>query len=454
MVSKVVLKKYFGTDGIRGKVGSSVITPDFVLKLGNAAGRVLTKHSEFRTPITIILGKDTRISGYMLEAALQAGLTSAGVHVLLTGPLPTPGIAYLTKALRLNGGVMLSASHNPYFDNGIKFFTQEGLKLSDEMELEIEEALQKPLSFVSSAQFGRAKRIEGSAERYIEFCKSTFPSHLDLYGLKIVVDTAHGAGYHVAPSVFHELGAHVISIGNAPTGFNINDKVGATDIRTLQLSVLQNKADYGVAIDGDGDRVVLVDRQGTIYNGDALIYIIAKARYLKGNLKNNGVVGTLMTNMGMVQGLSELGISFERAQVGDRYVLEKLLEKNWQVGGEASGHILCLDKHNTGDGIISALQVFASLSFLRQDIASVQKDWRPYPQVIKNVCLSAKSKNKDQWKELSKKAVAIVEKELSGGNGRLVIRASGTEPVVRIMVEAKRMEQAESLATIIADAMT
>ncbi|MCV2503952.1 MAG: phosphoglucosamine mutase, partial [Neisseriaceae bacterium] len=306
-------KKYFGTDGIRGEVGHSIITPDFILKLGNAAGRVLVNHNQRQEP-TIIIGKDTRISGYMLEAALQAGLTSAGVRVLLTGPLPTPGISYLTKALRLNAGVMLSASHNVYSDNGIKFFTEDGLKLSDELELEIEKALDEPMSYVSPDKFGRAKRIDGAVDRYIEFCKSTFPSNFDLYNLKIVVDTANGAGYHVAPKVFHELGAQVVSIGDSPNGFNINDKVGATHVKTLQVAVLENKADYGVAIDGDGDRLIMVDKYGSIYDGDSLIYIIAKARKCANTLQG-GVVGTVMTNMAMEQALNEMSIEFERSQV-------------------------------------------------------------------------------------------------------------------------------------------
>ncbi|QRN40795.1 MAG: phosphoglucosamine mutase [Neisseriaceae bacterium] len=441
-------KKYFGTDGIRGKVGSSIITPEFILKLGNAAGRVLVNHNQRQEP-TIIIGKDTRISGYMLEAALQAGLTSAGIRVLLTGPLPTPGISYLTKALRLNAGVMLSASHNVYSDNGIKFFTEDGLKLSDEIELEIEKALGEPMSYVSPNQFGRAKRIDGAAERYIEFCKSTFPSNFDLYTLKIVVDTANGAGYHVAPKVFHELGAQVISIGASPNGFNINDKVGATHIQTLQAAVLENKADYGIAIDGDGDRLIMVDKDGFIYDGDSLVYIIAKSRQYTNTLKG-GVVGTVMTNMAMEQALNNMSIEFERSQVGDRYVLEKLLERQWEVGGEASGHILCLDKHITGDGIISALQVFSSLKILNQNLNSIRDDWIPYPQIMQNIRVDPSS----NWQEKSKKAIEQVEKQLEGGMGRVVVRASGTEPVVRVMVEAKKFDQAKKLVQSIAHAMT
>ncbi|MFH4354692.1 MAG: phosphoglucosamine mutase [Neisseriaceae bacterium] len=443
-------KKYFGTDGIRGAVGSSYINPEFILRLGNAVGQVFIAHNPHRgqNP-TVILGKDTRISGYMLEAALQAGLTSAGVDVLLSGPLPTPGISYLTRALRLNGGVVLSASHNAYSDNGIKFFTEDGLKLSDAMELEIERTLQDPISYVAPDHFGRAKRIDGAAERYIEFCKSTFPSDLNLYNLKLVVDTANGAAYSVAPKVFHELGAQVISIGAEPDGFNINRKVGATFINTLQVAVLENKADYGIALDGDGDRLIMVDRYGSIHDGDSLLYVIAKARHQAKCLKGNGVVGTVMTNIGMENALREISVDFVRSNVGDRYVLGKLLEKKWQVGGEASGHILCLDKHITGDGIISALQTFASLNILDQDLATVRKDWVAYPQVIRNV----RVRPFETWREKSQVSIERAEKELSGGLGRVVVRASGTEPLVRVMVEAKRFEQAERLAQMISEAM-
>ncbi len=439
-------RKYFGTDGVRGEVGQFPITPEFVLKLGYAAGQVLVKADEAHTP-TVLIGKDTRISGYMLEAALVAGFTAAGVHVRLTGPLPTPGVAYLTRALRLQAGVMISASHNEYSDNGIKFFAQGGVKLSDEIELAIEAMLEQPMQTMPSLHLGRARRISGADDRYIEFCKSTFPSDLDLRDLTIVVDTAHGAAYHVAPKVFHELGAEVIAIGHEPNGLNINDKVGATYPKTLQAAVLQNEADYGIALDGDGDRLVMVDRHGNVYDGDALIYIIAKARAQKGCLKG-GVVGTVMTNMAMELALQQQGIEFARAAVGDRYVLAQLHERGWQVGGEASGHVLCMDKHNTGDGIISALQVLASLQQLRQDLADVLRDWHPFPQTMINVRIS---KGQD-WRSAAQDALQAAETALEG-KGRVVLRPSGTEPVVRVMVEAQQKDWADQYARSIAAAI-
>ena len=338
-------RKYFGTDGIRGEVGQFPITPDFVMKLGCAFGRALVKADAGHTP-TVIIGKDTRISGYMLETALVAGFTAAGVSVVQTGPLPTPGIAYLTRALRLDGGVMISASHNAFSDNGIKFFAEGGVKLSDEMELAIEAELDKEMQTLPSRQLGRAKRISGADDRYIEFCKSTFPANMNLRGLKLVVDTANGAGYHTAPKVFHELGAEVISIGSEPNGYNINDKIGATYPKTLQAAVLQHDADYGIALDGDGDRLMMVDKNGVVYDGDKLIYVIAKAHAAQG-LAFGGVVGTVMSNLAMEKALRARGIEFARAKVGDRYVLEQLFQRQWLIGGEASGHILCLDKHNT-----------------------------------------------------------------------------------------------------------
>ncbi len=382
-------KKYFGTDGVRGEVGQFPITPDFVLKLGYAAGQVLVQHDGGQKP-TVLIGKDTRISGYMLEAALVAGFTAAGVNVIQTGPLPTPGVAYLTRALRLSAGVMISASHNVYSDNGIKFFAEGGVKLSDEIELEIEAKIDEEMKTQPSARLGRARRINGADDRYIEFCKSTFPSHLDLRGLKLVVDTAHGAGYDVAPKVFHELGAQVVSIGDEPNGYNINEKCGATHPKALQAAVLQNEADYGIALDGDGDRLMMVDRNGKVYDGDSLIYVIAKARAREG-INIGGVVGTVMTNMAMEIALKEQGVDFCRAKVGDRYVLEQLNQRGWLIGGEASGHILCMDKHNTGDGIISALQVLAALQILNQDLATVCADWQPYPQTMINVRMAASS---------------------------------------------------------------
>lgn len=437
-------RKYFGTDGIRGEVGQFPITPDFVLKLGCAFGRALKKQKNHQP--TVIIGKDTRISGYMLETALISGFTAAGVHVLQTGPLPTPGIAYLTRTLRLDAGVMISASHNAYSDNGIKFFAEGGIKLSDEMELAIEAELEKEMQTLPSAELGRNRRISGADDRYIEFCKSTFPSRFNLRNLKLVVDTANGAGYHTAPKVFHELGAEVVEIGNAPDGFNINDKVGATYTKTLQAAVLQNEADYGIALDGDGDRLMMVDKRGVVYDGDKLIYVIAKARAQQGeNL--GGVVGTVMSNLAMEKALNERGIAFARAKVGDRYVLEQLKERGWLVGGEASGHILCMDKHNTGDGTISALQVLAALQVLGQDLESAV-DWQPYPQTMINVRIQ---KGQD-WQSASKQALADAERELAD-SGRVVLRASGTEPVVRVMVEADRAVLAEKCARLIADAI-
>ena len=438
-------KKYFGTDGVRGEVGQFPITPEFVLKLGYAAGRVLVHHDGKGRP-TVLIGKDTRISGYMLEAALVAGFTAAGVNVIQTGPLPTPGVAYLTRALRLAAGVMISASHNAYADNGIKFFAAGGVKLSDKIELEIEAELEKEMRTKPSSELGRARRISGADDRYIEFCKSTFPGQFDLRGLKLVVDTANGAGYGVAPKVFHELGAEVVSIGDEPNGYNINDKCGATHPKTLQAAVLQNEADYGVALDGDGDRLMMVDKNGKVYDGDKLIYVIAKARAKEGQTFG-GVVGTVMTNMAMELALAEKNIPFARAKVGDRYVLEQLNERGWQIGGEASGHILCMDKHNTGDGIISALQVFAALQVLGQDLETAV-DWKAFPQTMINVGIQ---KGQD-WRAASAAVLAEVEKELEG-KGRVVLRASGTEPVVRVMVEARQLDWARQGAERIAAAI-
>lgn len=439
-------KKYFGTDGVRGEVGQFPITPEFVLKLGYAAGQVLVQHDAEQKP-TVLIGKDTRISGYMLEAALIAGFTAAGVNVIQTGPLPTPGVAYLTRALRLSAGVMISASHNVYSDNGIKFFAEGGVKLSDEIELEIEAKIDQEMKTLPSDKLGRARRINGADDRYIEFCKSTFPANLDLRGLKLVVDTANGAGYDVANKVFHELGAKVVTIGDEPDGYNINEKCGATHPKALQAAVLQNEADYGIALDGDGDRLIMVDRNGKVYDGDSLIYVIAKARAREG-IDIGGVVGTVMTNMAMEIALKEQGVNFCRAKVGDRYVLEQLQQRGWLIGGEASGHILCMDKHNTGDGLISALQVLAALRILGQDLATVCADWQPFPQTMINVRIQ-KGQN---WQEASKDVLAEVEKELEG-KGRVVLRASGTEPVVRVMVEARQADWAKKGAERIADAI-
>jgi phosphoglucosamine mutase len=443
-------RQYFGTDGVRGEVGQLPITPDFVMRLAYAAGRVLIKQDGVDTAHrpTVLIGKDTRISGYLLEAALQAGFTAAGVNVLLTGPLPTPAIAYLTRALRLEAGVMISASHNPYQDNGIKFFAQGGKKLDDDVELAIESQLELPMQTNHSQTLGRAKRMDGARERYIEFCKSTFDNDLNLRGLKLVVDCAHGATYHVAPDVFHELGAEVIAIGHEPSGYNINEKVGATYPKTLQSAVLQHEADYGIALDGDGDRLIMVDSSGQVYDGDQLIYVIAKARLAQGLLgeQKGGVVGTLMTNLGMELALKQRHIPFLRAKVGDRYVLEKLYQEGWVLGGEASGHVLCLDKHNTGDGIIAALQVFQSLAQLQSTLADVCRDWVVFPQTMINVRLKDKTQD---WSTAS--AAILAEADLAlGGRGRVVLRPSGTEPVVRVMVEAEQADLAEHWANAIA----
>ena len=435
-------RKYFGTDGVRGEVGKAPITPDFVLRLGYAAGKVLVDHANEEHP-TVIIGKDTRISGYMLEAALQAGFTAAGVNVLLTGPLPTPGIAYLTRALRLSAGVMISASHNPYQDNGIKFFAKGGKKLDDALELQIEAMLDSPMETSPSRELGRAKRIEGADLRYIEFCKSTFPNELDLKGLKLVVDCAHGATYHIAPKVFHELGAEVIAIGDKPSGYNINDGVGATHPEAIAQAVQAHGADYGISLDGDGDRLMMADRHGNVYDGDQLIYVIAKARAARGQL-GGGVVGTVMTNMAMELALQRQGVPFGRAKVGDRYVLEMLGQHGWQVGGEASGHVLCLDKHSTGDGIISCLQVLAALHELKAALADVCADWSPFPQKMINVRLHGQD-----WKAASAEQLAAAEAALAG-HGRVVLRPSGTEPVVRVMVEADDLALATHWATQIA----
>ena len=428
-------KKYFGTDGVRGEVGQFPITPDFVLKLGYAAGQVLVQHDDEHRP-TVLIGKDTRISGYMLEAALVAGFTAAGVNVIQTGPLPTPGVAYLTRALRLAAGVMISASHNVYSDNGIKFFAEGGVKLSDAIELEIEAKLAEEMQTQPSSHLGRARRINGADDRYIEFCKSTFPGHLDLRGLKLVVDTANGAGYHVAPKVFHELGAHVVAIGAEPNGYNINEKVGATHPKALQAAVLQNEADYGIALDGDGDRLMMVDKHGKVYDGDSLIYVIAKARAKEG-VAIGGVVGTVMTNMAMELALQEQGVAFCRAKVGDRYVLENMLKNGYKIGGEQSGHIIFLEHNTTGDGLVTALQLLAVLKRTGRTLTDLAGIMKKYPQVLVNVHSDNKAGLDDCqpiWD-----AVAAAEKELDG-RGRILVRPSGTEPLVRVMAEAETHE--------------
>jgi phosphoglucosamine mutase len=438
-----VTRRHFGTDGVRGTVGRSPMTPDFVLRLGYAAGKVLA--GQAKNP-AVLIGKDTRISGYMVEAALEAGFSAAGVDVLLCGPLPTPGVAYLTRALRLTAGVVISASHNPYADNGIKFFSGDGFKLPDAVESAIERTLERPIGCNEAAKLGRARRIEDAQGRYVEFCKSTFPNELDLKGLKIVVDCAHGAAYNVAPHVFHELGADAVAIGVAPDGFNINDGFGATSPRNLQKEVLKHKADFGIALDGDGDRVLVLDKEGNAYDGDRLLYAVVKHRAV--DQKIAGVAGTLMTNYALEQALGRMGIAFARARVGDRYVLEMLRERKWLLGGENSGHLICLDKHTTGDGIVSALQVLTAVRVSKKSLAELISDLVMYPQVLLNVEVP---KGFD-WKKHQAIAEARLRVERSlNGKGRVLLRPSGTEPVLRVMVEGEPREAIESGAKTIAD---
>ncbi|MGB7481961.1 MAG: phosphoglucosamine mutase [Burkholderiaceae bacterium] len=439
-------RKYFGTDGVRGRVGVAPITPDFVMKLGYAAGRVLAQAEAASARPTVLIGKDTRISGYMLEAALQAGLAAAGVDVLLAGPMPTPAVAYLTRALRLSAGVVISASHNPYADNGIKFFSAQGNKLPDAVETAIEAEIDAPMACVTSEQMGRARRLDDAAGRYIEFCKSTFPNEFDLRGLTLVVDCAHGAAYHIAPHVFHELGAEVIAIGNQPNGLNINDGVGATSPEALAIAVRANRADLGIALDGDADRLLMVDAGGRIYNGDELLYVMVKDRLAGAPVQ--GVVGTLMTNMALEVALRRMDIEFARAKVGDRYVLELLQQRNWILGGEGSGHLLCLDKHTTGDGIVSALQVLSALRRSGKTLAECTADMQLYPQSLVNVRVAPGFDWQTDAGLLAEKERA--EREL-GDDGRVLIRASGTEPLIRVMVEARDADAAVRMARRIAD---
>jgi phosphoglucosamine mutase len=442
-------RKYFGTDGVRGRVGKAPITPDFVMKLGYAAGKVLAaRHVSAEHP-TVLIGKDTRVSGYMLESALQAGLSAAGVDVVLVGPMPTPAVAYLTRALRLSAGIVISASHNPYEDNGIKFFSGDGAKLPDETEFEIERALDEPLACEPSAKLGKARRMEDAAGRYIEFCKSTFPTRLDLKGMRIVVDSAHGAAYQIAPCVFHELGADVISIGASPDGFNINAGFGATHPQALQAEVKRAKADLGIALDGDADRIVMTDAAGNIYDGDQMLYIIAKHRRARGILPG-GVVGTLMSNLGFEHALQKLDVPFARAAVGDRYVLEMLNERGWQLGGENSGHIVFLDKHTTGDGIVSALLVLDALAEAGMSLADATRDVTMYPQILINVAIRERF---DFAAHAGvQQAVADAERDLDG-SGRVLLRASGTEPLIRVMVEGQVETKVRGWAEAIADAV-
>lgn len=449
----MMTKKYFGTDGVRGRVGDALITPEFVMRLGYAAGRVLTamdSHLAKGAHPAVLIGKDTRISGYMLEAALEAGLSAAGVDVLLTGPMPTPAVAYLTRALRAQAGIVISASHNPYYDNGIKFFSSLGTKLPDDIEHAIEAELDKPMQVMESAQLGKARRIDDAAGRYVEFCKSTFPNQLDLRGLKIVLDCAHGATYHVAPPVFHELGAEIVTIGNKPDGLNINEQVGSTHPEALQKAVLEHHADLGIAFDGDGDRVMMVDAQGALLDGDQLLYIIASARQSAG-LLHGGVVGTLMTNLALEHKLAAIQIPFARAKVGDRYVLELLNAHGWQLGGENSGHILTLDKHSSGDGIIAALQVLHALKQSGKTLAESRQEIPLYPQVLINV-KTAKKINLDTHADIQA-ALVSAETKLAG-SGRVLLRASGTEPKIRVMVEGEDATLVQELAEKIAQAVS
>ena len=440
-------KKYFGTDGIRGEVGVPPIVPDFMLRLGYAAGKVLIRHAKSNERQRVLIGKDTRVSGYLLEAALESGFSAAGVDVTLCGPMPTPGVAYLTKALRLSAGVVISASHNLYQDNGIKFFTAKGDKFSDAFELEIEQELENAMGCVSSDKLGKAFRLDDAAGRYIEFCKSTFPADLNLKGLKIVLDCANGAAYHTAPPVFHELGAEVIAIGVSPNGRNINDHCGATAPQALIAKVQEVSADIGIALDGDADRLQMVDSSGRLFNGDELLYVLAKDRIDRGQ-KIGGVVGTLMTNLAIENAIKSLGLGFERAKVGDRYVLELLQNKQWIIGGEGSGHLLCLDQHSTGDGTIAALQVLAAMQEKQKSLNDLLNGIQIFPQVLINV----KTEPDYNWQNDLNLNTAITKAEQSlVGKGRVLIRASGTEPVLRVMVEANEANLAQQTAEAIAE---
>jgi phosphoglucosamine mutase len=443
-----VTKKYFGTDGVRGRVGQAPITPDFVMRLGYAAGNVLLRQADMpagERP-AVLIGKDTRISGYMLESALEAGFSAAGVDVCLVGPIPTPAVAYLTRALRLQAGIVISASHNPYYDNGIKFFSAQGAKLPDAIEHEIEVGIDQPLSCVQSADLGRVRRIDDARGRYIEFCKSTFPSDLDLRGLKIVVDCAHGAAYHTAPEVFHELGADVVTIGTQPNGLNINDGFGATAPKALVAAVLSENAALGIALDGDADRILMVDAEGNLYDGDQLLYAIVCSRAKAAPVK--GVAGTLMSNLALEHAFNKLGIPFGRAGVGDRYVVEMLHQNGWLYGGENSGHILALDRHTTGDGTVAALQVLAALRASSGNLKTLLGGLVLYPQKLINVPISKGF----AWKENVSIAEALVAAETRlQGRGRVLLRASGTEPLLRVMVEGNDAAQVAEEASCLAD---
>lgn len=438
-------RRYFGTDGVRGLVGKYPITPEFVMKLGFAAGKVLAAQGTKK----VLIGKDTRISGYMLESALEAGFSAAGVDIGLLGPMPTPGIAYLTKTFRAEAGIVISASHNPYFDNGIKFFSQDGQKLPDEVELEIEAELDKEIACVASDKLGKANRIEDAAGRYIEFCKSNFPSHYSLKGIKIVVDCAHGATYHIAPNVFKELGAEVISIGAAPNGTNINDGCGATSMDAISKAVVEHQADLGIALDGDGDRLMMVDHTGYVVDGDECVFVIACNDLKSGNI-TGGVVGTLMSNMGLEIALTEMGVPFARSKVGDRYVMEMLKEKGWQLGAENSGHIINLKHTSTGDGIIAALNVLTAICSSGKSLYDLRQGMTKLPQVLVNVRFAG-----DNDPITSDNVIAAVHhvNEKLSGRGRVLLRKSGTEPLIRVMVEGPDHEEVTALANEIADAV-
>jgi phosphoglucosamine mutase len=440
----MTIRKYFGTDGIRGKVGESAINPEFVMRLGYAAGKVLAGQGTNK----VLIGKDTRISGYMLESALEAGLSAAGINIGLLGPMPTPAVSYLTKTFRSEAGIVISASHNPYYDNGIKFFSSTGHKLDDTIELAIEAQLEKPMVCVESNKLGKVTRINDAAGRYIEYCKGTFPSELSLKGLKVVVDCAHGATYHIAPDVLSELGADVIEIGTSPNGTNINHQVGATSMRAVVEAVKEHKADIGFALDGDGDRIMMVDEDGKIIDGDGIIFIIAREAMRNGQLLG-GVVGTKMSNLGMEVALEKLGIPFARADVGDRYVMEMLLAKNWKIGGENSGHVLNLNLAPTGDGIVAGLQVIAAMLRTNMKLSVLNSGFSPFPQRLINVKFADPSKNPLESDEVN----AIVKKaeEEMGDNGRVLLRKSGTEPLLRVMVEAIDKSLSDFWAEKIAD---
>ncbi|HHE9479553.1 TPA: phosphoglucosamine mutase [Haemophilus influenzae] len=438
-------RKYFGTDGVRGKVGTYPITPDFALKLGWAAGKVLASQGSKM----VLIGKDTRISGYMLESALEAGLAAAGLSAAFTGPMPTPAIAYLTRTFRAEAGIVISASHNPYYDNGIKFFSAKGTKLPDEIEEAIEAMLEQPMDCVESAELGKASRINDAAGRYIEFCKGTFPAHLGLEGYKIVVDCANGATYHIAPNVLRELGAEVIEIGTDPNGLNINEKCGATDVTALQAKVVETKADVGLAYDGDGDRIMMVDHLGNKVDGDQILFIIAREALRSGQLKG-GVVGTLMSNMSLEIALKMLGVPFLRANVGDRYVLEKMVENDWTLGGENSGHIIIADKNTTGDGIVASLAVLAAMAQHKLSLNELASAVKLFPQVLINVRFAGGDNPLES--DAVKSVAADVEKRLEG-KGRILLRKSGTEPLIRVMVECQDAELAQQCAEEIAEAV-